>query len=133
MVIVKDTQERSVKLYIGSKRYSTWSLRPWLLLTGCHVPFDEELIPFEMQLGRRECTERIKQRFRDASPNARVPVLHTDDGLRINESLAICEYVNEQDLAGAGWAPAPAHRHFARSACPAMATRCFSLPDLIPT
>jgi len=121
-----------VKLYIGSKRYSTWSLRPWLFLTCCNVPFTEELIPFEMQPGRRECTERIKQRFRDVSPNARVPVLHTDDGLRINESLAICEYVNEQYLAGAGWPAASGDRHFARSACLEMATGFFALRSLMP-
>ena len=81
-------------LVIGNKNYSSWSLRPWLLLRHFGVAFDEVRLPldtpeFHAQVGRW-------------SPTAQVPVLH-DEGLVVWDSLAICEYANERWLAGRGW------------------------------
>ncbi len=55
-------------LYVGNKNYSSWSLRPWLALKGCGVPFADVVIPFDFPNGN--------PRFREISPTARVPVLH---------------------------------------------------------
>ena len=95
------------RLVIGNKNYSSWSLRPWLLLRAAGVEFDEVRLP----LGTPEFHARIAQ----LSPTRRLPVLH--DGERVIwDSLAICEYANEQWLDGAGWPSAPTARALARSA-----------------
>lgn len=73
-----------MKLYIGNKRYSSWSLRPWLVLKHFAIPFTEELIPLDLP--------ETEKSIRAVSPSGRVPVLH-HDGLVIWESLAICEYL----------------------------------------
>ena len=82
------------QLVIGNKNYSSWSLRPWLLLRHFGIPFDEVRLnldtpEFFAQIGRW-------------SPTRTVPVLH-DDGLVVPDSLAICEYANERWLDGRGW------------------------------
>jgi glutathione S-transferase len=85
----------AMKLVIGTKKYSSWSLRPWILMKYFAVSFEEELIAFDVKLGSRENTDDVKARMRAASPNGRIPVLVLDDGTRINESLAICEYIKD--------------------------------------
>lgn len=91
-------------LYIANKNYSSWSLRPWLLMTELGIPFQEQLIPFE--------TNNHKQ-FKKISPNARVPCLHDGD-LIIWDSLAIIEYLGEQHPKV--WPSAVNARAWARSA-----------------
>ena len=98
-------------LVIGNKNYSSWSLRPWLLLRHHGVPFREE----RLLLDTPEFRERIAQ-WSDAG---RVPVLMVD-GLPVWDSLAICEYANERWLGGAGWPRDPAARAQARSAAAEM-------------
>ena len=73
-------------LYIGNKNYSSWSFRPWIALTGCGIPFEERLIPFDFEAGN--------PKFKDISPTGRVPVLH-HGSLRVWESLSIIEYAAE--------------------------------------
>ncbi|TNB48835.1 glutathione S-transferase family protein [Martelella lutilitoris] len=73
-------------LFIGNKRYSSWSLRPWLAMEASGIPFKEVLIPFDFPAGN--------PRFREISPVGMVPVLHHGKA-RIWESLAIIEYVAE--------------------------------------
>jgi glutathione S-transferase len=77
----------SLDLYIGNKNYSSWSLRPWLLLRHLNLPFTEHLV----SVAGRDYNPAL----RPISPNARVPCLH-DDGFQIWESLAIAEYLAEQ-------------------------------------
>ena len=77
----------ALKLVIGNKNYSSWSLRPWLALTQAGIPFEEEVIP----LDQPDTAERIRR----VSPAGRVPVL-LDGDLAVWDTLAICEYVAER-------------------------------------
>ena len=81
-------------LVIGNKNYSSWSLRPWLLLRHFGVAFEE----LRLKLDTPEFHAEIDK----WSPTRTVPVLH-DDGLVVPDSLAICEYANERWLDGRGW------------------------------
>ncbi|MDY6981571.1 MAG: glutathione S-transferase family protein [Pseudomonadota bacterium] len=93
-------------LVIGNKNYSSWSLRPWILLRHNGVAFSEVHIP----LSRPDTADLL----RPHSPTLKVPVLN-DASLTVWDSLAICEYVSEQYLAGKGWPQAVAARAQARS------------------
>lgn len=75
-----------LKLIIGNKNYSSWSLRPWLALRMADVPFEEELQPF-VDHGSHD-------KFRAFSPTGRVPLL-VDGETSVWDSLAIVEYVAE--------------------------------------
>ncbi|ODU25685.1 MAG: glutathione S-transferase [Thiobacillus sp. SCN 62-729] len=77
----------SLTLVIGNKNYSSWSLRPWLLLRQAGIPFEAVRIP----LYRPGATEELAK----WSPSGKVPALHDGD-LRVWDSLAICEYLNER-------------------------------------
>ena len=92
------------KLYIANKNYSSWSLRPWLLMTELGIDFEEILTPFEVS---------NHANFSRFSPNAKVPCLH-DGGLVIWDSLAIIEYLAESHPQV--WPKATAARAWARSA-----------------
>jgi len=74
-------------LYIANKNYSSWSLRPWVLMQELSIPFDEEIRP----LLEGSCWDS----YRAFSPNGRVPCLH-DGGMVVWESLAIVEYLAER-------------------------------------
>lgn len=74
-------------LYIANKNYSSWSLRPWLLLSQLGIEFKERLVPFNGATNTEE--------FSKFAPNGKVPCLH-HDGQIIWDSLAICEYLAEQ-------------------------------------
>jgi len=77
----------SLDLYIGNKNYSSWSLRPWLLLKHFNIPFTEHMV----SVAGRDYNPSL----RPIAGNARVPCLHVD-GFQIWESLAIAEYLAEQ-------------------------------------
>ncbi len=91
-------------LYIANKNYSSWSLRPWLLMTELGIAFAEKLIPFE---------ESNHANFKAFAPSAKVPCLH-DDGMVVWDSLAIMEYLAEHH-AGV-WPEDATARAWARSA-----------------
>jgi glutathione S-transferase len=74
-------------LVIANKCYSSWSLRPWLLLKQLGVTFDEILIPLDQP--------DTAARIREHSPAGRVPVLR-DGEITVWDSLAITEYVGER-------------------------------------
>lgn len=94
-----------MQLVIGSKRLSSWSMRPWLLMRKLGVTFDELLLPLD--------TPEFYTRIRRYSPSSRVPVL-IDGEHRIWDSLAICEYVNER-VGGVAWPSDMGDRAWARS------------------
>ena len=76
-----------MKLYIGNKKYSSWSFRPWIGLRAKAIAFEEILVPFDMAAGNPE--------FKTFSPTGKVPCL-VDDDLTVWESLAILEYASEK-------------------------------------
>ncbi|AZO58824.1 MULTISPECIES: glutathione S-transferase family protein [unclassified Mesorhizobium] len=97
------------QLYIGNKNYSSWSLRPWLLMRTLDIRFEERLTPFP--------TGSSFSLFRSFSPNGRVPCL-VDDGWAVWDSLSIVEYLAERHR---GVWPADAKaRAWARSAAAEM-------------
>jgi glutathione S-transferase len=91
-------------LYIGNKRYSSWSLRPWLALRAAGVDFEEVIIPLD--------TPEFATRVATLSPSLTVPVLRTE-GAVIWDSLAIVEWAAEQ--VPALWPRDPAERAVGRS------------------
>jgi glutathione S-transferase len=76
----------ALTLYVGSKRYSSWSLRPYLALAHTGAAFETTTILLDQQ--------DTKAKIGAVNPAGKVPVLH-DDGLVIWDSLSICEYVAE--------------------------------------
>ena len=76
----------ALTLYVGSKRLSSWSLRPYLALAHAGAEFTTEVILLDQA--------DTKAKIRAVNPAARVPVLHDGD-LVVHDSLAICEYVAE--------------------------------------
>ncbi|MGD1036137.1 MAG: glutathione S-transferase family protein [Roseiarcus sp.] len=95
-----------LKLVIANKAYSSWSLRPWILLAHFKIPFEEVVIP----LDRPETQAMILEH----SPTGRVPVLR-DGAITVWESLAIAEYVAEIHPERAIWPRGKAARAHARS------------------
>ena len=93
-----------LKLIIGNKNYSSWSLRPWVALRMADVPFEEELQPF-VDHGSHDT-------FRAFSPTGRVPLL-VDGAISVWDSLAIVEYVAESHPGL--WPADRAARAYARS------------------
>lgn len=95
----------TLKLILGNKNYSSWSLRPWIAMRVAGIPFEEDVIP----LYEGDWRERVLK----YSPAGKVPVL-IDDGVPIWESLAILEHLAEKFPKAGLWpADAPA-RTFAR-------------------
>lgn len=76
-----------LKIVIGNKKYSSWSLRPWLALQMTSAPFEETVVALDMP--------DTDANIRKFSPSGRVPAL-LDDNLTIWDSLAICEYLHEK-------------------------------------
>src|SRR2546430_4137067 len=70
-------------LYIGNKNYSSWSMRPWVLMRQAGIAFEEVMLRFDSF----EEQSAFKQRARALSPSGRVPVL-MDEGMAIWDSLA---------------------------------------------
>ena len=102
-----------MELVIGTKKWSTWSLRPWLALKRSGLPFSETLVELRQENHRSEAEIRVH------SPSGLVPVLK-DDGLVIWDTLAIAEYLNEQLPDRQLWPPDKQARARARSVCAEM-------------
>lgn len=101
-----------MELIIGTKRWSTWSLRPWLALRKTGVAFTET----EVELRRGDAT---KADLAPYSPSGLVPVLR-DGELTIWDSLAICEYLAERFPDAGLWPADAAARAQARAAAAQM-------------
>jgi glutathione S-transferase len=112
-----------VKLLIGNKNYSSWSLRAWLALRHFDVPFEEELLLL--------CGEGWKQKMNGASPTGRVPTL-IDGDLVVPETLAIIEYVADIRPEMRVWPKDLAERAQARAAAAEMHAGFAALRNAAP-
>ena len=95
-----------LKLVVANKAYSSWSLRPWILLAHFKIPFEEVVIPMDRPETRAAMLEY--------APTGKCPSLH-DGKTAVWESLAIIEYVAEQHPEKAIWPKGKAARAHARA------------------
>jgi glutathione S-transferase len=112
-------------LYIGNKRYSSWSMRPWVLLKALNIPFEERLQIFEAGMSQPQ--------FKVFSPSSKVPCLHansTDDKATVVwDSLSIVEYVADDHPGVWPGTDQPEARAFARSAAAEMHSSFAAIRD----
>jgi glutathione S-transferase len=104
-----------LKLFVGNKNYSSWSMRPWVLLRQAGIAFEEEMVRFDSF----DADSRFKQTLSGLTPAAKVPVL-VDGDLAIWDTLAIAEYLAEQFPEKQLWPADKAARARARSICAEM-------------
>ncbi|HEY0234564.1 MAG TPA: glutathione S-transferase family protein [Afipia sp.] len=97
----------TLKLFIGNKNYSSWSMRPWVALKASSIAFDEAMIP--LYTGAAD-----KQRILDVTPSGKVPAL-VDGNITVWDSLAIIEYVAERFPGARIWPEDRAARAHARA------------------
>jgi glutathione S-transferase len=106
-----------MELIIGTKAWSTWSMRPWLVLTRAGAAFEETLVELRRENGVSEAAIAAH------SPSGLVPFLKDgpeDAGVAIGDSLAICEYLAERFPDAGLWPADPVARAQARAAAAEM-------------
>ncbi len=104
-----------LKLYIGNKNYSSWSMRPWVLLTQAQIAFEEVLV----RIDGLTPDSNFKQTLQSISPTGKVPALQDGD-LIVWDTLAIAEYVAEKFPEKKLWPQSIGARALARSLCAEM-------------
>ncbi len=104
-----------LQLYIGNKNYSSWSMRPWVLLRQAGIAFDEVCVRFDAF----EADSQFKRTIGAVSPTGKVPVL-VDGDLVVWDTLAIAEYLAETHPEKHLWPADPKARARARSICAEM-------------
>jgi len=104
-----------LKLYIGNKNYSSWSMRPWVLLKQTGIPFEEIKVRFDSFAAESQ----FKATVAAVNPVGKVPVLVHGD-LAVWDTLAIAETLAEQFPEKALWPRNPQDRARARSVCAEM-------------
>ena len=104
-----------LKLYIGNKNYSSWSMRPWVLLKQAGIPFEEGMVRFDSF----EPGSAFKTAANAVNPVGKVPAL-VDGDLAVWDTLAIAEYLAEQFPDKHLWPADKADRARARSVCAEM-------------
>jgi glutathione S-transferase len=112
-----------MELVIGTRKWSSWSMRPWLVLKHAGAEFSETLVRLHWEGAQKEILVH--------SPSAMVPVLK-DGELVINDTLAICEYVHEKFPAARLWPEDTARRALGRSAAAEMHSGFASLRGECP-
>lgn len=104
-----------LQLYIGNKNYSSWSLRPWVLMRQAGIPFDEVRLRFDSF----EADSQFKRGLQGISPTGKVPVLVDGDQV-VWDTLAIAETLAEQYPDKHLWPQDARARAHARSVCAEM-------------
>lgn len=104
-----------MQLYIGNKNYSSWSMRPWVLMRQAGIAFDEVMVRFDSFDAQSE----FKRSLATLTPTGKVPLL-VDDGLAVWDTLAIAEYLADKFPALALWPRDTRQRARARSICAEM-------------
>ena len=105
-----------MQLYIGNKNYSSWSMRPWVLMKQAGIPFEEVMLRFDAFTP----DSAFKTELARHSPAGRVPVLVADDGFPVWDTLAIAEYLAETHSDKQLWPADRNDRARARSVCAEM-------------
>ena len=105
-----------MKLVIGNKNYSSWSMRPWVLLTQFDLPFEEVMARFD----GFDADSAFKRQVGALSGAGKVPVLVDDDGFVVWDTLAIAEFLAEKFPAAGLWPHDAKQRARARSLCAEM-------------
>jgi len=103
-----------VQLYIGNKNYSSWSMRPWVLMRQAGIAFDE--VPLRISY---DPASEFKRILSNVNPAGMVPVL-VDDGFAVWDTLAIAEYLAEKFPDKHLWPADRQQRARARSLCAEM-------------
>jgi glutathione S-transferase len=116
-----------LKLYIGNKNYSSWSMRPWVLLKQAGIPFEEVLLRFDSF----DKTSSFKQVIDAVTPVGKVPAL-VDDGFTVWDTLAIAEYLAERFPDKKLWPQDTQARARARSICAEMHSGFAALRSACP-
>ena len=104
-----------VQLYIANKNYSSWSMRPWVLMQQAGIDFEETCVRFDSFAP----DSQFKRTIASVNPVGKVPVL-VHDGLAIWDTLAIAEYLAEQFPDKQLWPSDRGARARARSICAEM-------------
>lgn len=112
-----------LQLIIGNKNYSSWSLRPWILLRHYKMEFEEIRIPL--------FTETTDAQLRPFFSNHKVPVL-VDNTSNIWDSLAIMEHLNDKFLQGIAWPRSYPARAHARSVSAEMHSSFNAMREALP-
>ncbi|MEJ6007395.1 glutathione S-transferase [Paucibacter sp. AS339] len=115
------------KLYIGNKNYSSWSMRPWVLMKAFGIAFEEVKLRFDFTPG-----SSFYQAIAPLTPTGKVPVLVEADGFSIWDTLAIAEAIADQYPAHAIWPRDRQQRARARSLCAEMHAGFGKLRSLCP-
>ena len=115
-----------LQLVIGNKNYSSWSMRPWVLLRQAQIEFEEIQLKFEDVDGGLRVAGIEKY-----SPAGKVPVLLVD-GKPVWDTLAICETAAEMFPEKHLWPETPEARRVARSACAEMHSGFQALRSKMP-
>ena len=102
-------------LYIGNKNYSSWSMRPWVLLRQAGIAFEEVRVRFDSF----EADSEFKRTIGPVSPTGKVPAL-VDGDLVVWDTLSIAEYLAESYPEKHLWPQDKAARAHARSVCAEM-------------
>ena len=105
----------ALQLYIGNKNYSSWSMRPWVLLTQAGITFEEVMVRFDAF----SADSVFKTTIARINPVGKVPAL-VDDGFPVWDTLAIAEYLAERFPDKQLWPADPMARARARSVCAEM-------------
>lgn len=104
-----------MQLIIGNKNYSSWSMRPWVLLKAFGIPFEEVKLRFDFAPD-----SAFYKALAAYTPTAKVPVLVEEDGFAVWDTLAIAEHIAECHPELPIWPRDPRQRSRARSLCAEM-------------
>ncbi len=115
-----------MRLYIGNKNYSSWSLRPWLLMKQLGIAFTEKPLRLDWAEG-----SPFKRTLLAIAPTGRVPLL-VDDSFAVWDSLAIAEYLAERFPDKGVWPDDTRQRARARSLCAEMHSGFAALRERCP-
>ncbi len=110
-------------LIIGNKNYSSWSLRPWILLKHHQIDFEEKRVALS--------TETTAEELSEYHSDLKVPILK-DDELEVWDSLSILEYISEKYLKNRGWPADAVARSVARSISSEMHSSFLNIRNELP-